>query len=75
MTKKKSKKKQCDLCNGSGLIKQKVIVCPSCNGKSCIKCYERRYIQMPYGECIKCFGTGKYFDRRINGIPQLSDIE
>ena len=47
------------------IIKTKVIICPSCNGNSCMKCNERRYIQMPYEECTKCFGFGE-----IKDIPQ-----
>ena len=61
----KKNKKRCELCNGSGLLKQEVIICPSCNGNSCMKCNERRYIQMPYEECTKCFGFGE-----IKDIPQ-----
>ena len=50
---------RCNLCQGSGLVKQTPKECPSCNGKKCIRCKESGFIKGCYGECNKCYGAGE----------------
>jgi len=52
-------KVQCKLCQGSGLVQQTPIECPSCNGKKCIRCKESGYKRECYRECEKCLGSGE----------------
>ena len=45
--------KQCNNCNGCGLVKSKYIECINCHGKKCYLCYEFGYIQHNYKESVK----------------------
>tara|TARA_Y100000589_G_C27057889_1_gene590086 strand:+ start:707 stop:889 length:183 start_codon:yes stop_codon:yes gene_type:complete len=53
-------KEKCEKCNGSGLMKTDVIICPYCNGKRCYKCLNESGLkQYPYSECNICYGSGE----------------
>ena len=49
---------KCVACNGSGLIKNKIILCKYCNGKKCFQCKGTGYKEGRYIECYKCAGSG-----------------
>lgn len=44
--------KQCYICNGTGLVRIEKKICNDCHHKFKDK--------MPYDECFKCYGIGKY---------------
>tara|TARA_Y100001935_G_C17170496_1_gene439993 strand:- start:184 stop:414 length:231 start_codon:yes stop_codon:yes gene_type:complete len=49
---------QCKSCEGSGLVKSKLLLCKNCNGKKCYKCKGTGYRQYGYTECEICAGSG-----------------
>ena len=54
-------KTQCEKCNGSGYIKQKVRTFTACNGPVSMhgENIDESYIK-PYETCDKCYGKGEY---------------
>jgi hypothetical protein len=55
---KKIKTKQCEKCEGYGMVKQETIKCDLCNGIKCIMCKETGFAQLPYETCETCDGAG-----------------
>lgn len=51
---------QCKTCNGCGLVKTPIKVCPICLGKKCVRCpvFQSGYANKLYSECEDCWSTG-----------------
>ena len=56
---KKNKKTQCDVCNGTGLVKTPYEICDVCNGIKCMMCNSTGLSVMPWSECAKCDSLGE----------------
>ena len=67
-------KKQCDKCQGIGLIKRiKEFICNNCKKEKILRCYLCENVQRgPYIECDSCFGTGEVFIERENKITNYT---
>ena len=64
----KKNKKQCGVCNGSGLVKKELKLCTKCNGGGCCWCSGNRYSELSWGECETCWGSGEikcFYNKKI----------
>ena len=52
--------KRCNCCNGIGLVKTDIVLCPICQraGDGCYRC-KSGIITMPWSECENCLGLGE----------------
>ncbi len=55
----KTKKEQCCICNGYGLVKSSLKMCQYCNGKKCMYCNSSGFEKQPYERCENCYGDGE----------------
>ena len=55
----KTKKEQCGVCSGYGLVKAAIKTCQKCNGIKCMYCNSTGFESQPYERCETCYGDGE----------------
>jgi len=70
---KQTKRQQCSICKGVGLVKYDVILCKYCDGIKCMYCNSTGYYKMPWDLCETCYGDGE-IDVPIQKSPPKSEM-